>query len=79
VTDRPSAAGVSDHLEAELRERVSPFASRYVGLGVGMRVGDGVATVGFGRTGRGGTVPDGRCGVSSALVTVRPWHPKEPL
>lgn len=69
MTDGPSAGDISDSLQDELLERVSPFARRYVGLCVGKRVGDETAIVGFGRTGSGGAFPHGHTSFQIGSVT----------
>lgn len=69
MTDFPSQAGGSESLGDVLAEYVGPFARRYVGLAVGMRVDDAAATVGYGRTGRGDGVPDGRTSFQIGSIT----------
>ena len=56
-------------LDGYLDERLRPHADRYTGLVAGIRVGDGQATLGFGRTHAEGPAPDHRTGFQIGSVT----------
>lgn len=58
MPEDPAAADGPDQLRANLLARVQPYGRRYVGLSVGLLVGDDCATVGSGLTGTGDGVPD---------------------
>lgn len=68
AADQPAASGFPP-LRDELLERVSPYARHYVGLEVGIVVGDEDAAVGFGRIGRDGAVPDRHTSFQIGSVT----------
>jgi serine-type D-Ala-D-Ala carboxypeptidase/endopeptidase len=69
MPDAPGAAGRPGQLEEWLREQLTPYARRYVGLVAGARIGDETATLGFGWNGQGDATPDQHTSFQIGSVT----------